>query len=222
MINHMSYHKDDAVIAHKEIINDSSPWWSPMGLPNAPASRGDFDYAKMRFLNRNLNYFYLESMISYALKNNYKFNPMYNSIINFCEKIRTTLGEYGPFGRMCVWNLEPGVSLLPHIDNWPYHRGIRRYIFCISEHYYRDVSIVIDNTHIPVEQGLLFGFSPSTDLHEFRNYTDKNFYFLGWDYWDVDKLKFLSDKMGIKNDSVIEYTPTFGDFRTKCEFVSQH
>lgn len=231
MFEHVSYHKDWAKIILGEIEADTdSDWYHPKGKVTRGngieetvsiygQQQGDFDFGRMRFLNKNLNYFYFKNMLSLALKNEYEYNPLYPKALEFCNFVRTLTGETEPFGRMCVWKLEPRSYLLPHVDNWEYHRHITRYIFCISEHEGTDAKIKIKDKEIKVEQGLLFSFLPATELHEFVNYTDKNFYFLGYDYWRPKLLPFLSSRFKVDKNTPVEYEEGFGT--QKHQFMSK-
>jgi hypothetical protein len=217
------HNAEDAKILLSEIESDTSDWFHPKGKPTGGPGPGDFDYGRMRFVNRNLNYFYFDSVISMALKNDYEYNPNYPKMLEFCNNMRTVLNEQGPFGRMCIWRMIPHGYLLPHKDNWEYHNQIRRYIFCISEHSGAQATIKINNTVIEVEQGLFFQFDPATDLHEFVNHTDKDWYFLGFDFWDIDKLQKSAIERDITKETIIEYNPDlqFGGKKSYAKFMSK-
>lgn len=222
MLEHVSHHPEWANIILNEINNDPhSDWYHPKGKVERGQGieesvsingkqQGDFDYGRMRFVNRNLNYFYFKNMLSLGLKNNYDFNPKLSKTLDFCNFVRTITGETEPFGRMCVWKLEPRSYLLPHVDNWEYHRHITRYIFCVSDHSGVDVTVKIKNEEVPIQQGLLFSFFPATELHEFVNHTDRNFYFLGYDYWREKRLPFLSTVFNVTADTTIPYEEGYG------------
>lgn len=223
MFEHISYHPETAKELVEEIEKDNSDWFHPKGPVNGGDGPGDFDYGRMRFINRNLNYFYFDSVISMALKNDYTFNPNYPKMLEFCNSMRDVLNEQGPFGRMCIWKMIPKGYLLPHRDNWDYHRQIRRYIFCIGDQYDTEATIKINGNEIKVEQGLLFQFNPATEIHEFVNHTDRNWYFLGFDYWDIDKLKLSSIERRITKDTVIDYNPNieYGGQKSNAKFMSK-
>ena len=214
MFEHVSYHLEWAKTLKEEIDNDNSDWWHPKGpIGWDPQGTGDFNYGRMKFINKNINYFYFDSIISMALKNDYEYNPTYPKFLEFCNTMRLVLNELGPFGRMCIWKMIPQGYLLPHIDDWDYHRQIRRYIFCISEHSAGEATIKINNTPIEVQQGLLFQFNPATELHEFINHTDTNWYFLGFDFWDIDKLQRLSIERNITKETEIIYNQKYVKFK---------
>ena len=221
MLEHISYHREWAEKINQEIIDDTSDWYHPTGRPDYVKGPGDFEFGRMRFLNRNLNYFYFENMLSHALKNNFSFNPNYPTALEFCETLRQYNKESGPFGRMCVWKLAGLCYLLPHVDNWEYHRHITRYIFCISDHNDSDVLIKICDKEVPVKQGLLFSFYPAIEKHEFVNKTNRDFYFLGFDYWNPDRLSEASNRTGITKDTVIEYETGFGGRSKKTLYMSK-
>lgn len=221
MLEHVSYHKDWAKIIKSEIDNDYSDWFCPKGKVGGGEGPGDFDYGQMRFVNRNLNYFYFENMISLALKNEYEYNPCYSMTLNFCNSLRPILNEFGPFGRMCIWKIPVNGYLLPHVDNWDYHRQIRRFIFCVSDHEAHEAMIKISNQNIEVKEGLLFSFNPWYEKHEFVNNSNKDWYFLGFDYWGIDKLRICSSKRNITKDTPIFYEDKFGGNRSKAKFMSK-
>lgn len=221
MFEHVSYHLSWAEKLYQEIQIDQSDWFHPRGAPGKPNTIGDFDYGRMRFVNRNLNYFYYDNMLSHALKNSYEYNPNYPITLQFCQEMRTILNENGPFGRMCIWKLVSGAYLRPHVDNFEYHRKIRRYIFCISEHSGSEATIKIQNKIIEVKQGLLFQFNPSTELHEFVNNTDKEWYFLGFDFWDIKKLNDSAISKSFTYNTEIEYEDRFGGHGSKTKYMSK-
>jgi hypothetical protein len=209
-------------ILDNEINNDSnSSWYHPKGRVDGTVGVGHFDYGRMKFVNRNLNYFYFENMISLAVKNQYEYNKNYKQTLNFCNLLRPVLNESGPFGRMCIWKIPPKGYLLPHVDAWPYHSCIRRYIFCISDHKNDDATIVIHNKEISVSQGLLFQFHPFYQKHEFINHTNKNWYFLGFDYWNTIKLNQLALEKNINLNTEIYYAEGFGGYKSKCKYMSK-
>lgn len=222
MTRHISHHPAEAQVLEKEILDDiKSKWFLPLGKVDNRTGPGDFDYGKMKFVNRNLNYFYLNNMIYHAIRNDYQYNPNYTAFLNFSESIRTITNESGPFGRMCIWNLQPKGYLLPHFDNWEYHRNITRYIFCISNHSGAEVFVKIGDEIIDIKQGLLFNFYPSKELHEFVNNTDRDFYFYGFDYWIPDNLHSLARARNITVDTIIPYQPGYGGVKTTTEYTSE-
>jgi hypothetical protein len=213
----------DAQAILTEIINDTDPnWFKPKGKPGRQLhddSPGDFDMGIMKFVNKNLNYFYFINMISYALKNNYEYNPNYPYTLDFCNRMREVLDEPGPFGRMCIWNLDAYCKLLPHTDAWKYHKRIKRYILCVSTHAGDEALIRIAGEKIDVVQGLFFSFNPDTDIHEFVNYTNRPFYFIGFDYWNIEKLSEASLENNITIDTMIPYTEEYGGFGYTTRFM---
>ena len=58
MYEHISYHPEWALTIEQELINDTSDWFAPKGNPGNQNTVGHFDYGKVRYVNRNLNYFY--------------------------------------------------------------------------------------------------------------------------------------------------------------------
>ena len=221
MYEHISYHPEWALTIEQELINDSSDWFTPKGNPGNRNIVGHFDYGKVRYVNRNLNYFYFENMLLHAVKNNYEYNPNYPKTLEFCNSMRTILGENGPFGRMCLWNLQAYSYLLPHYDKWKYHHQIHRYILCISNHTGNDALIKIQNKTIEVRSGLLFNFNPATEIHEFKNNTDKDWFFMGFDFWIPEKLKRSLVNTKITEASSIEYASEFGGFSVKSKYMSK-
>ena len=214
MRTYTSYHPEWATIMQQELANDPASNWMQ------PKSNADFNKGKMRFVNRNINYFYYESMISLALKNQYEFNPNYPKILEFCEYIRSLIGEAGPFGRMSIWNLPAKADLLPHYDNWPYHRVINRYIFSISDHSATDVLVKIDTEEVAITPGILFRMHPCREKHEFVNYTDKDWHFLAIDYWIPDRLIAVAAENNITAETEIYYEPGFGYNGKKTKYAS--
>lgn len=146
-----------------------------------------FEQAKMIFVNRNLNYFHLDNMVATLCEGD-EYNPGLPVTRNFCGFSRTLTRDTGPFGRMCVWNLQASMELLPHVDAFDYHFNIVRNIFIVSEHSSDEIKININGQDIKFSQGTLFQFSPATEKHAFKNSSDVPFYFLGYDFWVPNKL----------------------------------
>lgn len=221
MYEYVAKYKDIAESVYQEILSDSSSsWFVPKGPPQGGPKKGDFDEGNMRFVNRNLNYLYIENMIVHALRDDYDYNTNYPTLLKFCNDARPEVNQTGPFGRMCIWKLKPHCSILPHYDRWEYHHQITRYIFCVSDHSCNDVVINIGDKEIQVEQGLFFNFYPSTEKHTFSNKTDRDFYFIGYDYWKPDCLATLAQEKGLTKDSVVPYMDGFGGFNKTTKYMS--
>jgi len=226
MYEHVSYHKDWAISLKEEIAQDAEhDWFHPLGKPldsegNPQKGIGDFDYGRMKFVNRNINYYYFENILLHAIKNNYEYNPAFPKCLEFCRFVGNMMNETGPFGRMCIWKLSGKAYLLPHYDRWEYHRHIKRYIFCISEQEGADALINIEGKTIEVKQGLLFSFNPATEKHEFANYLDSDWNFLGFDFWQPDLLEQAVNRLGTTKDTKLLYTEGYG--AKKQEYLSQH
>lgn len=183
-----------------------------------------FEQAYMKFVNRNLNYFYFESMIAQVKEGN-EFNPAFPKTLDFCRSVRKLVPKYSqsPFGRMCIWNLPPGKKLLPHRDNYKYHRFIMRNIFVISDNHDDLMKINIEEQPVKVKKGVLFQFSPASELHEFENQSDKPFYFLGFDFWHLDLLEVLFTLVNV--NKIIddeERLAGYGGNGTKFKYISKH
>lgn len=180
-----------------------------------------FEQAYMKFMNRNLNYFYFGNMVAAVLEGD-QYNPNLSETINFCNYVRTITGDIGPFGRMCVWRLPPGTKLLNHVDDFRYHRQIIRNIFVIND---ADSEIHINNTPVVHEAGTLFQFSPAVEYHTFENKSDYDFYFLGFDYWKPDLLKqSLTAVMPALNNIMSDQDrlTKFGAVNTNAKYMSAH
>lgn len=183
-----------------------------------------FEQAYMKFINRNLNYFHLENMIRQTTEGN-EFNPAFAKTLEFCRFVRTLSPEHAksPFGRMCIWNLPAGKKLLPHRDDYMYHRFVTRNIFVISDNTPGSIKINIENQLAPVEQGVLWQFNPDVELHEFENNDDKPFFFMGFDFWNLRLLQALTSLLGPETDKMkAERYSGFGGPGTKCKYMSKH
>jgi hypothetical protein len=213
--------QDWAKLVETEIsADDTTEWFWPKSNEHQI-----FEQAFMKFVNRNLNYFYFESMIAQVREGN-EFNANLPKILEFCRYVRTLVPKYrsSPFGRMCVWKLPPGMQILPHRDNYRYHRFVMRNIFIISDtDVCKDVDISIESEKVNVQRGTLFQFQPATELHAFHNKSDKPFYFLGFDYWETQLLEALNSL--IDYDKIIsdpERLRSFGGPNTKFKYISAH
>jgi hypothetical protein len=183
-----------------------------------------FEEANMIFVNRNLNYFHLDNMVTAVCEGD-EFNPNLVTTRKFCGYSRTLTGNRGPYGRMCVWNLQSNKELLPHVDAYAYHFRIVRNIFVVSKRTNDKVSININNQEVEFDQGTLFQFSPATEMHAFKNTSDEPFYFLGYDFWIIDKfstaLNSTSNILELMND--IDRLTTYDYPKTKKnKYISKH
>lgn len=166
-----------AEIVLSEILNDTSPWWQPISDDHEI-----FEQSYMKFLNGNLNYFSYENMLL-SLIEGYQYNKNLPKTLEFCEFVKVSTSNRGPFGRMCVWKIPPGAELLPHTDNFTYHEKIIRNIFIVSKHNNNNSSISIQGQSVEYDQGTLFQFRPAQEEHAFKNNSEQDWYFLGFDFW---------------------------------------
>jgi hypothetical protein len=209
----------DRIQAEIVTDEDKNEWYWPK-----TSKHEIFEQALMKFVNRNLNYFAFESIIA-TVKEGYQFNPALPETLAFCRHVRSLIPTHfrSPFGRMCVWQLPPGKQLLPHRDNYLYHRFITRTIFIVSDNIDNSMIIKIDNKEVPSQKGCLWQFHPDTELHTFHNTGDKPFYFLGFDFWDERKLaalEYLIDHDKLAND--LERMNTFGGDGKSSKYISKH
>ncbi len=172
-------HIEWADILYKEITEDKADWFHP--------TRPDkvFDQAFQKFMTGNLNCYSLKNMLATSIEPEAR-NPNLLKCYEFADLVRQSQPNGGPFGKMAVWKVEPGKKLLPHRDNFPYHHHIYRIIFNISDHS-DDVEIFMDKKRVHVVKGLTFPFRPATEEHSFENKSDKDWYFLAFDFWDKEK-----------------------------------
>ena len=210
--------QNDAEIIREEIAKDQNEWFWPVDR-----NHEIFEQAHMKFINRNLNYFNFQSMIAQTIEGN-EFNPNLSKTLEFCDgTVRELTGETGPFGRMCVWKMEPGKQILPHKDAYQYHFCVRRNIFILSDNKEGKLKININSEPVLFDKGTLFQFSPATELHEFINDSDDNFYFLGFDFWMLAHLMFQQERLDfIKVVSNPKRLAGFGGPGTEYKFISNH
>jgi hypothetical protein len=220
-----------------KIISDNLQTWANNVLEEINADEGVhtwfwpksnkhqiFEQAWMKFVNRNLNYFAFPSIIAQVKEGN-EFNPALPKTLELCRYARTLSPKHAksPFGRMCVWNLPPGKQLLPHRDDYLYHRFITRNIFIVSDNTDNSMIINIENQPAPSQKGSLWQFHPDVELHQFHNTGDKPFYFLGFDFWDERKLVALQSLI---NHEALAKDParmtTFGGQGKKSKYISTH
>lgn len=205
--------KQQACILYNEITQDNKEWFSPI------ANHGIFNQAYMKFINRNLNYFDFGNMVAQTTEPT-EYNPGLIKTLEFCQSLRKEFLENGPFGRMCVWKIPSGMNILPHLDNFEYHKHITRYIFSISEH--SDlVKVLISGKYISIEQGTLFKFYPGVQLHSFHNQSTTDWYFLGFDFWRPNLLELAYKRTDI--GSVISNAERYATFGCGVEkYQSEH
>jgi hypothetical protein len=224
-----------AQIVYQEILNDIDvhEYWHPKineeRWPDNEPKHKTFEQAYMKFLNGNLNYYDFPNMVAHSQEQD-GWNLNFPDTLKFCEDLRKITGNRGPFGRMCIWDLPPGRRLLPHVDDFEYHRHIVRNIFVVSPDLEDKTKIVIQNNIIKPKQGTMFQFQPHKENHEFVNDSDQHFYFLGFDYWIMDRLAEAKNRINI--DTVINDTNRvrftesgdliYGSIGTKCKYQSTH
>lgn len=210
--------QEEADIIKEEIFKDQNEWFWPVDKKHEI-----FEQARMKFINRNLNYFNFPSMVAQTIEGN-DFNPNLPKTLEFCDGVtRELTNETGPFGRMCVWKMSPGKQILPHKDAYQYHFCIRRNIFVISDNKEDKLKININSEPVLFDKGTLFQFSPATELHEFINNSDDDFYFLGFDFWMPAQLVFEQERLNFNkviNDP--NRLAGFGGPNTLYKFISKH
>lgn len=223
-----------ASIIMDEILSDTGvhKYWHPKiderHWPDGVPKHKTFEQAYMKFMNGNLNYYHFPNMVAHSQEQD-GWNRMFPKTIDFCNKVRAITGNKGPFGRMCIWLLPPGKKLLPHVDDFEYHRHIIRNIFIVSRGLQYNTKIVIDGINAPTFAGGFFQFEPNSEKHEFINNSEKPFFFLGFDYWIEEKLDAALKKINlieVINDpdrmKPIANTYVFGSMGTRCKYQSHH
>lgn len=229
-----SWFLEQAKTVHDEIVNDIGvhDYWhpkiNPERWPDGEPKHKTFEQAYMKFLNGNLNYYHFPNMVAHAQEQD-GWNKSFPNTIKFCNELRAITGNRGPFGRMCVWDLPPGKRLLPHVDDFEYHRHIVRNIFVVSPNLEEQTKIVIGGNTISTKQGTMFQFRPHSENHEFINDSDQHFYFLGFDYWIMDKLTEARARVNVeqvianpKRMEPIHNTYVYGSLGTICKYQSEH
>lgn len=182
-------------------------------------NKGVFDDVKLHFVNRNFNIIYEESTVQLALSG-YEYNPLFEKSKQLFEIAREFNHETGPFGRMIVWDVPPRGHILKHVDNLPYQTNVTRYIFTASRQSTPDIGIRINEYEVDAKPGMMFAFH-AEDAHEFINYSDDYWYFLGIDYWIPEKLENAIKKYKITKDTILDYEP-MGLKNLKCKYWTRH
>ncbi len=206
-------HVEWADILYKEVMDDHSPWFHPTRRD------GTFDQAFQKFMTGNLNCYSLKNMLATSIEPEIR-NPRLLKCYGFADLVRQSQPNGGPFGKMALWKVGPGKKLLSHRDNFPYHHHIYRIIFNISDHG-DDVEIIMNKDRVHVVKGSLFPFRPATEEHSFENKSDKDWYFLAFDFWDKDKHADLIntiDLTGVLNNP--DRIHAIGNVTEKC--LSNH
>lgn len=225
---------EQAQLIHSEITADIGvhDYWHPKineeRWPADVPKHHVFEQAYMKFLNGNLNYYHFPNMVLHSQEQD-GWNESFPLAINFCKNVRRITGNKGPLGRMCVWDLPPGRKLLPHVDDFEYHRHIVRNIFIVSPNLESKVRINISGKPAPTTQGSFFQFQPHKQMHEFINESDEHFYFLGFDYWIMDQLNAALSRINLedvkKDPERLQRTGetfVYGSMNTKCKYQSNH
>lgn len=161
-------------------------WWHPKSPPGN--NHKIFDLALMKFVNGNLNYPDLKNMLLHARDPNPWYNPAYRATLQVCKALKSLIEEAGPFGRMCLWRVESGKYIAPHTDNYFYHRYINRWLYFLnltSE----QTEVVFADEKIDAGAGQLVELQPFNERHSLKNCSEKVWYFLVFDTWDLDDLR---------------------------------
>jgi len=162
-------------------------------------------------------------MVYLAYNREHQFNPSFKVTLDFCNYARSFNDNQGPFGRMCIWKLPPKTRLLPHCDNFKYHDHIARNIFVISDNPENLFRVNIKEKPIPCVKGTFFQFHPYTDIHEFINGSEENMYFLGFDYWYLDKLLVAAAELQVESIAIYPYQRNgYGSRQTDKLYLSPH
>jgi len=205
-------------IKEEILADESNEWYWPDNSDNKI-----FDQAYMKFVNRNLNYYYFPNMLYLAHNREHQFNPSFNVTLDFCNHARSFNNNLGPFGRMCIWKLPPKTQLLPHRDDFKYHDHIARNIFVISDNPENLFRVIIKEEPVPCVKGTFFQFHPYTDIHEFINESEESMYFLGFDYWYLDKLSAAAMELQAGSINLRPYQRSdHGGRKTKKLYLSPH
>jgi hypothetical protein len=196
-----------------EIINDESDWFYPWEKNEI------FIQAFQKFMTRNLNPYWFESIAISATEPEEK-NKALPLCYEFADLVRQIHPMAGQFGKMPLWKVPPGMKILPHTDNFKYHRSIYRNIFIVSNHS-NDVEIIVDGKRVEVQQGSLFVLQPATQEHSFSNNSNKDWYFLGFDFWNKAHLAHWLKE--INANDVLDEPERLTSFGTgRHKFLSRH
>ena len=205
-------------IKEEILADESNDWYWPNKSDNKI-----FDQAYMKFVNRNLNYYYFPNMVYLAYNREQQFNPNLKVTLEFCKYARSFNNNQGPFGRMCIWRLPPKTQLLPHRDNFKYHNHIVRNIFIISDNTENLFRVKIKEEPVPCVKGTFFQFHPYTDIHEFINESEESMYFLGFDYWYLDKLSAAAAELQVESIKILPFQRYLhGGRQTNKLYLSPH
>lgn len=215
--------KLNADIIEQEILSDTSKWVNPNETTfTFPQVSPQVNYViKLKFINGNLNFMNLPNMVVSAIAETQKYHPGLIKTLDFCNYVRALTNDIAPFGRMVVWCIAPNSEITPHMDKFPYHMKVIRNIFVISDNIDNQLQININNQPVPINKGTLFQFRPSEEIHSFINGSDKPFYFLGFDFWNIEEL--FKERANIDIDAIMSHPDRFSKFGGKdtgCKYFS--
>lgn len=200
-----------------EIYNSTSEFYRPVTIKHKI-----FETAYLKFVNRNLNYFYFESMVAQTTENN-EFSPEFPTTLKFCNFSRELTSTYTPFGRMCIWYVPPNCRILPHRDNYTYHKHITRNVFVLTENIENKHKIYVEGKLVESFSGLYFQFDPYKEQHSFVNLSENPFIFLSYDFWIKEKLEAALESINLEkiiNDPI--RLSGFGAQNTLYKYISTH
>lgn len=172
---------ENATDALREVINDARDWW----VPKTP-SHQIFETARMKFVQGNLNYFDFINMVRLAGHNP---APVRLPVcMQVAKDMRSVLDKTNcAFGRMNVWKVPVGGYIQAHIDPFQYHFNISRHLLFLNGSA-SDSQIRINREKVEAKAGDLLTFYPAYELHEFKNESKNDWYFLSVDFWLTGRL----------------------------------
>lgn len=177
-----------ADMLHSEILDDEdNPWYLA-----EDRFAGD-NQLRLKFVNRNLNYYYLPNMVSVAPYKQQQFNPNLVVTLKFCNAAKSIFNTKGPFGRMIVHRLPAGKLLLIENTDIEYYQYVITSLFVINSSDQFDIHNY--TSVIPSTKGSFFQFQPFSDRLKITNNSNGDMYFLTFDNWFPEGIKTAAQGM---------------------------
>jgi len=165
-----------ADMLENEILDDEdNPWYL------AEDQLAGSDQLQLKFINRNLNYYYFPNMVSMAANREQKYNFNFPVTLRFCQKARSIYDTNRPFGRMVIHRLPAGKSVSVGSADVEYYQHVITSLFVLTSG--DQFAIHINNRVMPSTRGSFFQYQPSSDRLTATNNSRGDMYFLAFDNW---------------------------------------
>ena len=171
-----------------ELLADEDKEWFAPGTPESKTDHLEiFGRSRQKFVNGNLNAADFMNMVCHAYDENAYWYDKFKSFRQLSEDAKPVVNQFGRLGKVMIWKVPPNLFIKPHVDYFPYHLRITRWVYMLNGDPDTTYAI-IDDKKIDTCKGDLWKLYPATEKHSFINAGTEPWYFLCFDIWDEEKL----------------------------------